>query len=289
MDPQQRLFLECAWEALENAGYTPESFAGDKEGGGVGVFGGASKNDYLARLFDAGVMQEPVGSQLSSLGNDRDNLTLRVSYKLDLEGPSFNVQTTCSTSLVAVHLAARSLLAGECDMALAGGVSVGGNSREGYFYRPGDVLSPDGHCRAFDARAAGSVDADGVAIVALKRLADALAAGDTIHAVIKGSGINNDGAGKVGFMAPRMASQSRLVRTVLDRAGIPAETVTYVEAHGTATALGDPIEVAALTAAFRAGSSGTDRRGFCALGSLKTNIGHTNSASGAPGPVQGAP
>ncbi len=292
MDPQQRLFLECAWEALENAGYTPESFAGGSEkSGGVGVFGGASKNDYLARLIDAGVMREPVGSQLSSLGNDRDNLTLRVSYKLDLEGPSFNVQTTCSTSLVAVHLAARSLLSGECDLALAGGVSVGGNSRDGYFYRPGDVLSPDGHCRAFDARAAGSVDADGVAIVVLKRLADALAAGDTIHAVIKGSGINNDGAGKVGFMAPRMASQSRLARTVLDRAGVPAETITYVEAHGTATALGDPIEVAALTAAFRVGTArnpGTDRRRFCALGSLKTNIGHTNSASGAAGLIKAA-
>jgi amino acid adenylation domain-containing protein len=288
MDPQQRLFLEAAWEALENAGYTPESLQG---GSGVGVFGGASKNDYLARLIDAGVMREPVGSQLSSLGNDRDNLTLRVSYKLDLEGPSFNVQTTCSTSLVAVHLAAQSLLAGECDLALAGGVSVGGNSRDGYFYRPGDVLSPDGHCRAFDARAAGSVDADGVAIVVLKRLADALAAGDTLHAVIKGSGINNDGAGKVGFMAPRMASQSRLVRTVLDRAAVPPETVTYVEAHGTATALGDPIEVTALTAAFRAGTPGnpgTDRRGFCALGSLKTNIGHTNSASGASGLIKAA-
>jgi acyl transferase domain-containing protein len=280
MDPQQRLFLECAWEALENAGTTPEGFAGS-----IGVFGGASKNDYLARLIDSGMMREPVGSQLSSLGNDRDNLTLRVSYKLDLEGPSLNVQTTCSTSLVAVHLAAQSLLAGECDLALAGGVSVGGNSQEGYFHRPGDVLSPDGHCRAFDARAAGSVDADGVAIVVLKRLADALAAGDTIHAVIKGSGINNDGAGKVGFMAPRMATQSRLVRTVLDRAGIPAETITFVEAHGTATALGDPIEVAALTAAFRAG---TDRRGFCALGSLKTNIGHTNSASGATGLIKAA-
>ncbi|HEX4497933.1 MAG TPA: amino acid adenylation domain-containing protein, partial [Thermoanaerobaculia bacterium] len=278
MDPQQRLFLECAWEALENAGHTPEGFAG-----AIGVFGGASKNDYLARLFDAGVLREPVGSQLSSLGNDRDNLTLRVSYKLDLEGPSLNVQTTCSTSLVAVHLAAMSLLAGECDMALAGGVSVGGNSRDGYFYRPGDVLSPDGHCRAFDARAAGSVDADGVAIVVLKRLADALAAGDHVHAVLKGTGINNDGAGKVGFMAPRMASQSRLVRTVLDRAGVPADTVTYVEAHGTATALGDPIEVAALTAAFRAG---TDRTGFCALGSLKTNIGHTNSASGVAGLIK---
>ncbi len=288
MDPQQRLFLEAAWEALENAGYTPESLQG---GSGVGVFGGASKNDSLSRLIYAGVMREPVGSQLSSLGNDRDNLTLRVSYKLDLEGPSFNVQTTCSTSLVAVHLAARSLLSGECDLALAGGVSVGGNSRDGYFYRPGDVLSPDGHCRAFDARAAGSVDADGVAIVVLKRLADALAAGDTVHAVIKGSGINNDGAGKVGFMAPRMASQSRLVRTVLDRAAVPPETVTYVEAHGTATALGDPIEVTALTAAFRAGTPGnpgTDRRGFCALGSLKTNIGHTNSASGASGLIKAA-
>jgi amino acid adenylation domain-containing protein len=280
MDPQQRLFLECAWEALESAGHTPEAFPG-----AIGVFGGASKNDYLARLFDAGVLREPVGSQLSSLGNDRDNLTLRVSYKLDLEGPSLNVQTTCSTSLVAVHLAAQSLLAGECDMALAGGVSVGGNSRDGYFYRPGDVLSPDGHCRAFDARAAGSVDADGVAIVVLKRLADALAAGNHVHAVLKGSGINNDGAGKVGFMAPRMASQSRLVRTVLDRAGVPAETITFVEAHGTATALGDPIEVAALTAAFRAR---TDRRGFCALGSLKTNIGHTNSASGAAGLIKAA-
>ncbi|HEY0512178.1 MAG TPA: type I polyketide synthase [Thermoanaerobaculia bacterium] len=280
MDPQHRLFLECSWEALENAGYVPERYAG-----AVGVFGGASKSDYLALLSASGLLLDPARSQLASLGNDRDNLTLRVSYKLNLEGPSLSVQTTCSTSLVAVHLACQSLLAGECGMALAGGVSVGDNSDAGYFYRPGDVLSPDGHCRAFDARAAGSVDADGVAIVVLKRLADALADGDHVHAVIRGSGINNDGAGKVGFMAPRMASQSRLIRTVLDRAGVPAETVTYVEAHGTATAMGDPIEVAALTAAFR---ETTGRVGFCALGSLKTNIGHVNSASGAAGLIKAA-
>ncbi len=275
MDPQQRLFLEHAWLALEDAGYDPERHAGP-----VGVFGGVGKSDYLLRAAAAGVMNDPVGSQLASLGCDRDFVTTRVSYKLGLEGPSLNVQTACSTGLVAVHLACRSLLAGECDLALAGAASVTAYQRQGYLYREGGVLSPDGHCRPFDAGAAGSVDSDGVGVVALKRLRDARADGDAIRAVIRASGVNNDGGSRVGFTAPRVATQARLIRSVLERAGLTADRIGCLEAHGTATPLGDPIEVEALIEAFR---TTTAEAGYCALGSIKSNFGHANAAAGIAG------
>ena len=278
MDPQHRLFLECSWEALEEAGYDPERYPG-----AIGVWGGASKSNYVALLAEAGAISDPVSNHFAGLGNDKDYLTTRTSYKLDLRGPSVNVQTACSTSLVAVHLACQSLLAGECDMALAGGVSVNGQQRAGYFYQPGGVLSPDGRCRAFDAQAAGTVDSDGAGMVVLKRLADALRDGDRVRAVIRGSALNNDGAGKVGFNAPRAGAQAQVIRAALDRAGVPADSLSYIETHGTATALGDPIEISALTEAFHAD---TDRRGFCAIGSAKTNIGHLNGASGVAGLIK---
>jgi amino acid adenylation domain-containing protein len=273
MDPQHRLFLECAWQALENAGYDPGRCPGP-----VGVFGGASRHDYLALLVASGAFSDLAGSQIAGLGTEIDFLTTRVSYKLGLEGPSFDVQAACATSLVAVHLACQSLLAGECSLALAGAVAVTGQPEAGYVFQEGGQQSPDGHCRAFDARGQGSVDADGVALVVLKRLADALADGDHVHAVIKATGVNNDGSDKMGFLAPRQESQSRLIRSTLERAGITADTIGLVEGHGNATPLGDPIEVAALTEAFRAD---TARTGFCALGSIKSNLGHLHGAAGA--------
>ncbi len=268
MDPQHRLFLEQAWRALEHAGCDPSSFPGP-----IGVFGGSNLNSYLLALVArhgtraADVLQARIRA-------DKDFLTTLVSYKLDLRGPSYAVQTACSTSLVAVHLACQSLIDFHCDMALAGGVSVGAPLRGGYVAREG-VLSPDGHCRAFDARGEGTVEAAGVGVVALKRLSDALADGDRVHAVILASAVNNDGAQKVGFTAPSVEGQIEVVATAHALARVPAESITYVEAHGTATPMGDPVEVTALTQAF-----GTESRGFCALGSVKTNVGHLDAAAG---------
>jgi acyl transferase domain-containing protein/acyl carrier protein len=276
LDPQHRLFLECAWEALENAGYDTERF-----GGRVAVFGGSGMNGYLFNnLLPNEELLEKVGIFQTVLMNEVDFLTTRVSYKLNLKGPSVLVQTACSTALVAVHMGCQSLLAGESDMALAGGVSVDIPQKVGYLYEDAGVASPDGHCRAFDAAAAGTVNGSGVGIVVLKRLEDALADGDVVHAVIRGSAINNDGSGKVGFTAPSVEGQSEVIAESLLMAGVEADSIGYVEAHGSGTALGDPIEVAALTQAFRAG---TDRAGFCALGSVKTSIGHCNAAAGVAG------
>jgi acyl transferase domain-containing protein len=279
MDPQQRLFLECAWQVLEIAGYD-----GDKYRGRIGVYGGVSLNTYL--LFYLASNRElvnAVGAFQTSIGNDKDFLPTRVSYKLNLNGPSINVQTACSTSLVAVHLACQSLLAGECDMALAGGVSLSVPQRAGYFFDEGGIASSDGHCRTFDAKADGTIDGNGVAIVVLKRLADALADGDAIDAVIKGSAINNDGSDRVGFTAPSLKGQTAVIKDALAMAEVEAETISYVEAHGSATPLGDPIEVAALTRAYR---SGTEKKGFCALGSVKTNVGHLDAAAGVTGLIK---
>jgi amino acid adenylation domain-containing protein len=280
MDPQHRLFLECAWQALESAGYPP-----GRTTSSVGVFGSATRSDYLALLVASGARSDLPGTLMVGVGNDRDFITTRVSYKLNLEGPSYNVQTACSSSLVAVHVACLNLLAGECEMAIAGGASIGGQPEAGYMYQDGGTLSPDGRCRAFDAQGKGSVDSDGVGIVVLKRLEDALADGDHVHAVIKASGTNNDGSEKVGFLAPRAASQGKLIRATLEKAGISADTVTFVEAHGNGTPLGDPLEVAGLTEAFRAH---TPRVGYCALGSVKTNIGNVNGASGVAGLIKAA-
>jgi len=273
IDPQQRLFLECAWEALEHAACNPESFDGV-----IGIYGGAAMSRYLRNLYSNPETVASVGVFQIGLANDKDFLTTRVSYKLNLEGPSVTVQTACSTSLVAIHMACQSLLSGECDIALAGGVRAG--EEAGYTYHEGGIASPDGHCRAFDARAQGTLGGNGVGIVVLKRLEDALADGDCIHAVIKGTAINNDGAAKIGYTAPRVEGQAAVIRAAQLAAGVEPETLDYIEAHGTGTDLGDPIEVAALTRAFRARTS---KKGFCALGSVKTNIGHLDVAAGIAG------
>jgi amino acid adenylation domain-containing protein len=285
MDPQQRLFLECAWAALEDAGQAgavPGGISGETSSG-VGVFAGTAENTYAAGVYaDAEVMQA-VGPFQASIANKHDYLPTRVSYKLDLKGPSLNVQTACSTSLVAVHLACRSLLDGECDMALAGGVSVRGSQREGYRWEEGGIASPDGHTRAFDAAARGTVTGNGVGVVVLKRLRDALAAGDPIRAVIRGSAINNDGSRKAGFTTPSVDGQAQVIRRAQEVAGVSPATITYVEAHGTGTELGDPIEIAGLSQAFRAGTGAV---GFCAVGSVKTNIGHLDAAAGVAGLIK---
>ena len=277
MDPQHRLFLEHAWHALEDAGYDPARF-----GGRIGLYAGVGVNTYL---HHAGVerVQALAGRYQAFIANDKDFVTTRASYKLDLRGPSVNVQTACSSSLVAVHLACQSLRSGECDMALAGGVAVRSPQKVGYLWEEGGIPSQDGHCRAFDARSAGTVFGNGVGIVVLKPLERALADGDTVHAVIKGTAINNDGALKVGYTAPSVEGQAQVIADALAAAGVDPATVTCIEAHGTGTPMGDPIEVAALTDAFRAR---TDRRGFCALGSVKTNIGHLDTAAGVAGLIK---
>jgi len=277
IDPQHRLFLECAWQTLEDAGYDPT-----REGVTVGVYAGASMNSYMVNVYSDRRLDDAVSSYQVMLGNDKDYLAPRLSYKLDLEGPSITVQTACSTSLVAVHVAVQALLNGECDMALAGGVTARA-PETGYHYREGMILSPDGHCRAFAAGAQGTVGGNGVGVVALRRLEDALAAGDSIYAVIKGSAVNNDGFQKVGFTAPRIEGQAKVIRSAQLMAEVEARTITYVEGHGTGTPLGDPIEVAALTRAFRVT---TDEKGFCALGSVKTNIGHLDVAAGVAGLIK---
>ena len=276
MDPQQRLFLEQAWEALENAGYDSESYTGR-----IGVFAGVSSNSYLLdNLLPNRDALESVGQFQTMISNDRDFLATLVSYKLNLRGPSLTLQTACSTSLVAIHVATQSLLNHECDIAMAGGVSVRLPQKQGYFYQEGGILSPDGHCRAFDEQGRGTLSGSGVGVVVLKRLSEALRDRDTILAVIKGSAINNDGALKVGYTAPSVEGQAAVIEEALAMADVEPETISYVEAHGTATPLGDPVEVAALTRAFGAR---TERTGFCAIGSVKTNIGHLDAAAGVAG------
>ena len=280
-DPQYRLFLECAWESLESAGYAPEGCPGP-----IGVFAGISRSEYVWNLLSNRELLQSVGANRIGLSTDKDFLATTVSYKLDLKGPSFSIQTACSTSLVAVHVACRSLLAGECDMALAGGSSISVPQQTGYLYQEGGIRSPDGHCRAFDARAGGLVAGNGAGVVVLKRLEDALADGDPVRAVILGSAVNNDGAAKVGYTAPGVDGQSEVIRSALEAGGVDPRTVGLIEAHGTGTPLGDPIEVAALTRAFR--EAGAEEAGFCALGSVKTNIGHLDAAAGVAGLIKAA-
>ncbi len=271
LDPQHRHFIECAWEALEDAGHMPEDFAG-----AIGVFGGCGMQAYLPyNLLTNRELVESMGLfLLRHTGNDKDFLCSRVSYLLDLTGPSVSVQTACSTSLVAVHLAAQSLLAGECDMALAGGVSIELPHRQGYRYAPGEILSPDGHCRAFDDAAAGTVFGSGAGVVVLRRLEDAIRDRDNIYAVIRGSAVNNDGSRKAGYLAPSVDGQARVAAEALAVAGVDPASISYIEAHGTGTPVGDPIEIAALAQAYGAGG-----RGFCGIGSVKTNIGHLDTAA----------
>jgi acyl transferase domain-containing protein/thioesterase domain-containing protein/acyl carrier protein len=274
MDPQHRHFLEVSWEALENAGHVPEKFDGS-----IGVFGGSGHNAYMPyNLMTNPKLMQSVGFfMVRHTGNDKDFLTTRVSYLLNLKGPSVNVQTACSTSLVAIHSSVQALLNRECDMALAGGVTIEMPHRRGYLYEEGEILSPDGHCHAFDEGSQGTVFGSAVGVVVLRRLSDALADGDHIHAVIKGSAINNDGALKVGYMAPSVDGQAAAISEALAIADVPADSISYVEAHGTGTPVGDPIEIAALTQAHR---QSTDKVGYCGIGSVKTNIGHTDTAAG---------
>ncbi|MEM1168618.1 MAG: type I polyketide synthase [Cyanobacteria bacterium P01_H01_bin.35] len=273
IDPQQRLFLECAWEAIESGGYNPETYDGS-----IGVYAGGGLPSYLmSHLEDQDFVLLDSRSFEQLFGNDKDYLATRAAYKLNLTGPAVNVQTACSTSLVAVHLACQSLLNGECDMALAGGIFIQVPQEIGYLYKEGMILSPDGHCRAFDARAQGTVFGNGVGIVLLKSLQDAIADGDCIQAVIKGSAINNDGSLKLGYTAPSVEGQTGVISEAQAVSEVDAETIGYIEAHGTGTELGDPIEIEALTRAF---SQQTDKKQFCAIGSLKTNVGHLNTAAG---------
>jgi acyl transferase domain-containing protein len=277
-DPQQRLLMQCAWEAVELAGYDTENYEGL-----VGMFAGMSVSTYWFGLRAIPEIARSLAFSQALAGNDKDSLAPSVSYKLNLKGPSVTVQTHCSTSLVATHLACQSLLTGECDMALAGGVSVRAPQKTGYKYQSGGQDSPDGHTRTFDSRAKGTILGEGVGVVVLKRLEDALADGDRVHAVIKGSAINNDGALKAGFAAPSVEGQAEAIQTALARAGVDASTITYTEAHGSATEMGDPIEVAALTRAFR---TNTAKKQFCAIGSVKSNVGHPDKASGVAGLIK---
>jgi acyl transferase domain-containing protein len=278
MDPQYRIFLECAWEALEHAGYDTTAYKGR-----IGVYAGSSMNAYANLLLAKRDLIASVGMEQFLQGNAKDYLATRVSYKLNLRGPSIAVQTACSTSLVAVHLACQSLYNSECDMALAGGISIAVPQKVGRIYQEGGVASPDGHCRAFSDQAQGIVGGSGVGIVVLKPLRDAIEDGDSIYAVIKGSAINNDGASKVGYMAPSVTGQAQVIVEAQALANVNPETITYIEAHGTGTPLGDPVEIAALTQAFRAR---TKKKGYCAIGSVKTNIGHLDAAAGVAGLIK---
>ena len=280
MDPQHRNFLECAWEALENAGHVPGSSPDS-----IGVFAGSGMNAYMIyNLLNNHRLLESAGLFLiRQTGNDKDVLATRVSYQLNLHGPSINVQTACSTSLVAVHLACQSLLNGECDMALAGGVTIEIPHAQGYIYREGEILSRDGHCRAFDAASSGTVFSSGAGIVVLRRLEDAIKDHDTVHAIILGSAVNNDGSRKVGYLAPSVEGQAEVIAEALGVAGVNADSISYVETHGTGTLVGDPIEIKALSQVFR---GDTARKGFCAIGSLKTNVGHLDTAAGVAGLIK---
>ncbi|MEM7116112.1 MAG: amino acid adenylation domain-containing protein [Chloroflexota bacterium] len=282
LDPQQRIWLETAWTALENAGYTPEKYDG-----AIGVYAGAYYNGYLFYnlLEDRAAIEQLVRFRsldafLNIISNDKDYLPTRTSFLFNLKGPSVNVQTACSTSLVAVAQACQSLLNFECDMTLAGGICVAVPQEKGYFYQEGGMTSADGHCRPFDDKATGTVFSSGVGIVVLKRLEDALADGDTISAIIRGAALNNDGAQKASYTAPSVDGQAEVISLAQAIADVDPETISYVEAHGTATPLGDPIEVAGLTKAFR---QQTDKTQFCGLGSVKSNVGHLDAASGVTG------
>src|SRR6266566_4910823 len=305
MDPQHRLFLECAWEALENAAYDPQSYRGL-----IGVFGGAAFcTYYVNNLFSNPTFVDVVGplqvggenedgsagpsyqvdndhvSLSVSTGNQNDSLASTVSYRLNLKGPSFTVQTFCSTSLVATHLACQSLLNYECDLALAGGSAISVPHLSGYIYKEGGIVSPDGQCRTFDAHAQGSVLGNGVGVVALKRLAEALQDGDHIYAIIRGSAVNNDGSLRVSYTAPGLEGQAAVIAEALGHAGVAAESISYIEAHGTATPLGDAVELAAMQKAF---GLHIHKKQFCAIGSVKPNVGHLDRASGVTGLIKTA-
>lgn len=278
-DPQHRLFLECSWEALENAGYCPDQCPGS-----VGVFGGCGMSFYLLNQLHPHLDSNTIDRYLVQIGNDKDFLTTRVSYKLNLKGPSLAIQTACSTSLVAVCTACNHLLTYQCDMALAGGASIYLPQKSGYLYSEGMILSPDGKCRPFDKEAQGTVMSNGVGVVVLKRLANAIEDKDHIYAVIRGFGLNNDGSRKVGFAAPSVEGQAEAIASAFSMAGIDPNTIGFVEAHGTGTMLGDPIEIKGLVQVFGKG----DGKNQIAIGSLKSNIGHTVESAGVIGLIKTA-
>ena len=284
LDPQQRLFLECAWEALESAGIDPHTFDGN-----IGVYAGMRSSEYLMFNQDpvdqvGFTTESPIVVTQRHWANDKDFLATRVSFKLNLKGPAMTVQTACSTSLVTIHLAVQSLLSGESDVALAGGVTIRVPQRAGYVFSEGMIFSPDGHTRSFDAKASGTIFSSGAGIITLKRLDDAVADNDNIIAVIRGTAVNNDGGGeKTRYSAPTVSGQSRVIIEAQEKANIGPDTISYIEAHGTATPVGDPIEVAGLTDAFR---QKTDQKGYCAIGSVKSNIGHTVQAAGVLGVIK---
>jgi acyl transferase domain-containing protein len=281
MDPQHRLFLECAWEALESAAYDPERYQGL-----IGVFAGSAISMYLLdHVYPNPEVINRVGRLQASIGNDRDSLASTVSYKLNLKGPSFAVQTFCSTSLVAVHLACQSLLNYECDIALAGGVAIALPQVSGYLYEEGGILSPDGECRTFDARGRGSVMGNGLGVVTLKRFQEAVDDGDYIYAVVLGSALNNDGSQRVSYTAPGLDGQTGVIAEALGHSGVDVESIGYIEAHGTATELGDAVELAAMIKAFGAK---TRKKQFCAIGSVKPNVGHLDRAAGVTGLIKTA-
>jgi acyl transferase domain-containing protein len=282
LDPQHRKFLEVAWEAMEQAGHPPETISGP-----IGVYAGCGMGSYFYfNICSNPDLVDDVGMfLLRHTGNDKDFLSTRVSHVFDLKGPSINLQTACSTSLVAIHYACQALRAGEVEMALAGGVTIELPQGRGYLFKENEILSPDGQCHAFDHRAQGTVFGSGAGAVALRRLSDAVADGDHIWAVIKGSAVNNDGAAKAGYLAPSVDGQTQAIASALDAAGVAAQSIGMVECHGTGTYLGDPIEVAALTEAYRARTDAVD---FCRIGSVKTNIGHLDTAAGVAGLAKAA-
>lgn len=278
-DPQHRIFLECAWEALENSGYASDDYSGS-----IGVYAGTGNSSYfLNNIYPNQISNNVLQDYLQHVGNDKDFLTTKVSYKLNLKGPSIVIQTACSTSLVAICVACKELLTYQCDIALAGGSSVSIPQISGYMYEQGMIFSPDGHCRPLDAEAQGTVPGNGAGIVVLKRLEEALNDNDHIYAVIKGCGVNNDGMRKIGYSAPSVQGQTEAIIAAISMANIDPETITYVEAHGTATLLGDPIEIKALTEAFQAY---TLKKQYAAIGSVKSNLGHLIEASGVAGLIK---
>ncbi|HSI57711.1 MAG TPA: amino acid adenylation domain-containing protein, partial [Ideonella sp.] len=281
MDPQQRLFLEICWECLERGGYAPDACPGP-----VGVFAGMYNASYYQQhLAGRPELIAPVGEFAVMLANEKDYIATRVAHRLNLTGPAVSLNTACSTSLVAIVQAMASLRLGQCDMALAGGASVTCPPRSGYLYQEGAMLSPDGHTRSLAGGGQGTVFSDGAGVVLLKRLSDALADGDPVYAVIRGGAINNDGGDKASFTAPSVEGQAAVIEAALRDAGVDARSISYVEAHGTATPMGDPVEIAALTQAYR---SHTADSGYCAIGSVKSNLGHMVVAAGAAGVIKTA-
>ncbi len=279
MDPQHRILLEVAWQALEDAGHDPDRFAGR-----IGVYGGVAPNTYFQNnLATRKDLLDLLGRYAVMLGNEKEYAITRIAYKLNLKGPSISVNTACSSSAVAIHLACQSLLSGECDMALVGGGRILVPLSGGYLYEEGGIMSPDGHCRAFDAGARGTVAGSGIAMIVLRRLGDALQDGDVVHGVIKGTAVNNDGSQKIGFTAPSIQGQAAVIEEALLLADVSPESIGYVEAHGTGTTLGDPIEISALTRAFR---KWTQKRQFCPVGSVKSNIGHLDAGAGVAGIIK---